>query len=75
MTTGSLPASRRDDLPGVTRLLTLSGDVVAIALTLLVLQRRFLILAGPSSSGAASAPGGNNSGCGQDLRPHRCPGG
>jgi len=40
MTTDSLPASRRDDLPGVARLLTLSDNVVAIALTLLVLQFR-----------------------------------
>lgn len=32
--------SRRDDLPGVDRLLTLSDGVVAIALTLLVLQLR-----------------------------------
>jgi hypothetical protein len=40
MTTDSLPAGRRDDLPGVARLLTLSGNVVAIAFTLLVLQFR-----------------------------------
>ncbi len=40
MTTDCLPASRRDDLPGVARLLTLSGNVVAIALTLLLLQFR-----------------------------------
>ena len=32
------PARRRDDLPGVARLLTLSDNVVAIALTLLVFQ-------------------------------------
>jgi TMEM175 potassium channel family protein len=38
MTTDSLPARRRDDLPSVARLLTLSDNVVAIALTLLVLQ-------------------------------------
>ena len=36
MTTDSLPARRRDDLPSVARLLTLSDNVVAIALTLLV---------------------------------------
>ncbi len=34
----SPPASQREDLPGVDRLLTLSDGVVAIALTLLVLQ-------------------------------------
>ena len=38
MTTDPVPARRRDDLPGVARLLTLSDSVVAIALTLLVLQ-------------------------------------
>ena len=38
MTTDSLPARRRDDLPSVARLLTLSDNVVAIALTLLVFQ-------------------------------------
>jgi len=38
MTTDSLPGRRRDDLPSVARLLTLSDNVVAIALTLLVLQ-------------------------------------
>jgi uncharacterized membrane protein len=32
------PARPRDDLPGVARLLTLSDNVVAIALTLLVFQ-------------------------------------
>ena len=32
------PARRRDDPPGVARLLTLSDNVVAIALTLLVFQ-------------------------------------
>ncbi len=38
MSMDSRPSSRRDDLPGVERLLTLSDGVVAIALTLLVLQ-------------------------------------
>jgi uncharacterized membrane protein len=38
MTTDTLPAGRRDGLPSVARLLTLSDSVVAIALTLLVLQ-------------------------------------
>jgi TMEM175 potassium channel family protein len=38
MTTDTVPARRRDDLPSVARLLTLSDSVVAIALTLLVLQ-------------------------------------
>jgi uncharacterized membrane protein len=32
------PARRRDDLPSVARLLTLSDNVVAIALTLLLFQ-------------------------------------
>jgi transmembrane protein TMEM174 (potassium channel) len=32
------PARRRDDLPSLARLLTLSDNVVAIALTLLVFQ-------------------------------------
>ncbi len=40
MTTDTLPARRRDDLPSVARLLTLSDNVVAFALTLLVLQLR-----------------------------------
>jgi len=40
MTTDTLHAGRRDDLPSVARLLTLSDNVVAIALTLLVLQLR-----------------------------------
>ena len=38
MTTNTFPARPRDDLPSVARLLTLSDSVVAIALTLLVLQ-------------------------------------
>ncbi len=38
MSTDSGPAIRDNDLPGVERLLTLSDGVVAIALTLLVLQ-------------------------------------
>jgi len=38
MTTDTVPARRRDDPPSVARLLTLSDSVVAIALTLLVLQ-------------------------------------
>jgi len=38
MTTDTRPARPRDDLPSVARLLTLSDSVVAIALTLLVLQ-------------------------------------
>ena len=38
MITNSRPARWRDDLPSVARLLTLSDNVVAIALTLLVLQ-------------------------------------
>jgi uncharacterized membrane protein len=38
MTTDTLRVGRRDDLPSVARLLTLSDNVVAIALTLLVLQ-------------------------------------
>ncbi len=38
MSTDSGPSGRRDDLPGVERLLTLTDGVVAIALTLLVLQ-------------------------------------
>ncbi len=38
MTTDTRPARRRDDLPSVARLLTVSDNVVAIALTLLALQ-------------------------------------
>jgi uncharacterized membrane protein len=38
MSTDPAPGSPRDDLPGVERLLTLSDGVVAISLTLLVLQ-------------------------------------
>ena len=38
MTTDTRPARRHDDLPSVARLLTVSDNVVAIALTLLVLQ-------------------------------------
>jgi len=34
----NLPPARRDDLPSVARLLTLSDNVVAIALTLLLFQ-------------------------------------
>jgi uncharacterized membrane protein len=40
MSTDSRPESGRDDLPSMERLLTLSDGVVAIALTLLVLQLR-----------------------------------
>ncbi len=45
MSTDSGPSGRRDDLPGVERLLTLSDAVVAIALTLLVLQLKVPTLA------------------------------
>ena len=38
MSADPAPADPRDDLPGVERLLALSDAVVAIALTLLVLQ-------------------------------------
>ena len=38
MTTDTRPVRRRDDLPSVARLLTVSDNVVAIALTLLALQ-------------------------------------
>jgi hypothetical protein len=38
MSTDMAPTSSRDDLPSVDRLLTLSDGVVAIAITLLVLQ-------------------------------------
>ena len=38
MSTDVTPAGPRDDLPGVDRLLALSDGVVAIAITLLVLQ-------------------------------------
>ena len=53
MTTDSSPARRRDDLPSVARLLTLSDNVVAIALTLLVLQVKVPpidLVANPSSA-------------------------
>ena len=38
MSTDATPTSPREDLPGVDRLLALSDGVVAIAITLLVLQ-------------------------------------
>ena len=54
MTTDSLPARRRDDLPSVARLLTLSDNVVAIALMLLVLQLRVPAAAQVANPGSAA---------------------
>ncbi len=54
MSTDSDPASSRDDLPGVERLLTLSDGVVAIALTLLVLQLKVPSLAHVADPTSAS---------------------
>ena len=54
MTTDSLPARRRDDLPSVARLLTLSDNVVAIALTLLVFQLKVPAAAQVADPGSAT---------------------
>ena len=54
MTTDSLPARRRDDLPSVARLLTVSDNVVAIALTLLVLQLKVPAAAQVANPGSAA---------------------
>jgi len=43
------PAGRRDDRPSVARMLTLSDNVVAVAMTLLVLQLRVPLLSRPDS--------------------------
>jgi uncharacterized membrane protein len=54
MTTDTRPARRRDDLPSVARLLTLSDNVVAIALTLLVLQLKVPATAQVTTPGSAA---------------------
>jgi len=54
MTTDTLPARRRDDLPSVARLLTLSDNVVAIALTLLVFQLKVPAAAQVADPGSAA---------------------
>jgi len=46
------PARRRDDLPSVARLLTLSDNVVAIALTLLVFRLKVPALVADQDSAA-----------------------
>jgi uncharacterized membrane protein len=50
MSTDSAPTPSGEDLPGVERLLTLSDGVVAIAITLLVLQLNVPKLADPASA-------------------------
>jgi TMEM175 potassium channel family protein len=50
MTQAPAPLPGRDDLPGVERLLSLSDGVVAIALTLLVLQLKVPHLTDPNSA-------------------------
>ena len=58
MTTDTRPVRRRDDLPSVARLLTVSDNVVAIALTLLALQVKVPPLdqvANPDSAAALAA--------------------
>ena len=48
------PARPRDDLPGVARLLTLSDNVVAIALTLLLFQLKVPATALVADPGSAA---------------------
>jgi uncharacterized membrane protein len=54
MDTSSVESESRDDLPGVERLLSLSDGVVAIALTLLVLQLKIPALAKVPDANSAS---------------------
>jgi TMEM175 potassium channel family protein len=54
MSTDPAPGSRHDDLPGVERLLTLSDGVVAISLTLLVLQLKVPPIAQVANPSSAS---------------------
>jgi len=55
-------AGRRDDKPSAARMLTLSDNVVAVAMTLLVLQLRVPLLSHPDSPSQLAARLGGQSG-------------